>query len=116
MWIEKLAHGVVRVETPLGPRYVQPNLIQRAILLWTFRNFASLPQQVLSSSESRLIDRLWGENRFVSVPLNGGLEKPVIGTIERRAPARLEEVEPARRPMSSANSAVAEQGREAASA
>ncbi|MGA7077241.1 MAG: hypothetical protein WBQ43_17085 [Terriglobales bacterium] len=97
MWIEKLTAGVVALDTPIGPRYVQPNLVQRAYLIWTFRNFFSLPQQVLRPWERRLIDRLWSENRFVSLSTAGAPDRPVIGRIERRAPAQAE-VLPFRKP------------------
>jgi len=96
MWIEKLTAGVLELDTPIGPRYVQPNLAQRAYLMWTFRNFFSLPQQVLRPWERRLIDRLWSENRFVSLSA-GASDRPVIGRIERRAPPPAE-VMPTRKP------------------
>ena len=115
MWIEKLTDGVLEIDTPIGPRYVQPNLVQRAYLIWTFRNFCSLPQQVLRPWERRLIDRLWSENRFVSLSPVGAPDRPVIGRVERRVPAPAEVV-PIRKPASGSNSAVAEQSREAASA
>jgi hypothetical protein len=115
MWIEKLTDGVLEVDTPIGPRYVQPNLVQRAYLIWTFRNFFSLPQQVLRPWERRLIDRLWSENRFVSMSAAGAPDRPVIGKIERRARAQAE-VLPIRKPVSASNPAVAEQSQEAASA
>src|ERR1019366_3132635 len=115
MWIEKLTDGVLELDTSIGPRYVQPNLAQRAYLMWTFRNFFSLPQQVLRPRERRLIDRLWSENRFVSLSAAGAPDRPVIGIIERRAPAQAE-VLPIRKPASGSTSAVAEQSREAASA
>ena len=115
MWIEKLTDGVLELETPIGPRYLQPNLAQRAYLMWTFRNFFSLPQQVLSARERRLIDRLWSENKFVSLSAVGAPDRPVIGRIERRAPT-LAQVLPIRKPVSCAEPAVAEQSREAASA
>jgi len=113
MWIEKLANGVLELDTQIGPRYVQPNLIERAYLIWTFRNFFSLPQQVLRPWERRLIDHLWSENRFVSLSA-GAQERPVIGRVERRAPAKAEVV-PIRKPASSPHAAT-EQSREAASA
>ena len=120
MWIEKLTRGVLELDTPIGPRYVEPNLLQRAYLIWTFRNFFSLPQQVLLPWELRLIDRLWGENRFVSLSAAGVPDKPVIGRIERRAPAQAGILPmrkpPTREPMTASTSAVAEQSREAASA
>jgi hypothetical protein len=117
MWIEKLTDGVLELETPIGPRYLQPNLAQRAYLMWTFRNFFSLPQQVLSPRERQLIDRLWSENKFVSLSAVGAHDRSVvvIGRIERRMPAQAE-VLPARKPVSGAQPAVAEQGQEAASA
>jgi hypothetical protein len=115
MWIEKLAKGVLELDTPIGIRYVQPNLVERAYLIWTFRNFFSLPQQVLRPRERRLIDRLWSENRFVSLSAVGASDRPVIGRIERRPPAKAEVV-PIRKPVSGSTPAVPEQSREAASA
>jgi hypothetical protein len=117
MWIDKLAHGVLALETPIGPRYLQPGFLQRAQLLWTFRNFDSLPQQVLRASERRLIDRLANENRFVSLAAEY-YERPIIGRIEWRKPQPAEglgEVQPMRKPVT-ATTPVVEQGREAASA
>ncbi|MGA2337728.1 MAG: hypothetical protein WA383_21835 [Terriglobales bacterium] len=115
MWIEKLSDGVVELDTPIGPRYVQPNLVQRAYLIWTFRNFFSLPQQVLRPWERRLIDRLWRENNFASMPAVGAHDRPVIGRIEWRVPAQAE-VLPIRKPISGAKPSAAGQSREAASA
>jgi hypothetical protein len=115
MWIEKLVDGVLALDTPIGPRYVQPNLLQRAYLIWTFRNFCSLPQQVLRPWERRLIDRLWSENKFVSLSTAWTSDRPVIGRVERRVLAQAEVV-PIRKPASGTQSAVAEQSREAASA
>jgi hypothetical protein len=114
MWIEKLTGGVLQVDTPIGPRFVQPNFTQRAYLIWIFRNFPSLPQQVLRPRERQLIDRLWSESKFVSMPVMGAPNQPVIGRIERRMPAP-PEVQATRNSRSS-SSAVQEQGREAASA
>jgi hypothetical protein len=114
MWIEKLTGGVLQVDTPIGPRFVQPNFTQRAYLMWIFRNFPSLPQQVLRPRERQLIDRLWSESKFVSMPAMGAPTRPVIGRIERRVPAP-PEVLPICKP-SSSSSAVQEQGRETASA
>jgi hypothetical protein len=120
MWIEKLARGVLELDTPIGPRYLQPNLVQRAYLIWTFRNFFSLPQPVLRPWQLRLIDRLRGENRFVSLSAANLSDKPVIGRIERRAPVQAEVLPirkpPVREPVSASTSAVAEQSQEAASA
>jgi hypothetical protein len=120
MWIEKLIDGVLEIETPIGPRYVQPSLAQRAYLIWTFRNFFSLPQQVLRPRERRLIDALFSEKRFVSIRMMGAPDRPVIGRVERRAPVQAEVVSiqnaSTRKPVSASKSAAAEQGAEAASA
>jgi len=115
MWIEKLAHGILELDTPSGPRYLQPSFLERAALVWTFRNFFSLPQQVLRQRERRLIDRLWNENRFVSISAMGAPDLPIIGRIERHALATVA-VMPPRKPMATSQSPIAEQSREAASA
>jgi hypothetical protein len=101
MWIEKLAAGVVQVQTPIGPRYVMPTFFQRVYLLWMFRNFPILPHAVLSRWQQRLIDRMCSEQRFASMAYADGMdEAPVIGTIEHRPPIdRL----PPRRPAASEN-------------
>ena len=115
MWIEKLARGVLELDTPIGPRYLQPNFFERALLLWTFRNFPSLPQEVLRQSEGRLINRLWNENRFVSLSFVGISDVPIIGRVERRKLATVETM-PQRRPAASSKPALADEGREAVSA
>ena len=85
MLIEKLAGGVVRVQTPIGPRYVMPSFLQRLYLLWMFRNFPILPHAVLSGRQQRMIDEMCSEQRFESIAYVDGMdEAPVIGTVERR--------------------------------
>jgi len=86
MLIEKLAGGVVQVQTPIGPRYVVPSsFLQRVYLLWMFRNFAILPHAVLSRRQQQMIDRMCSEQRFAStLYLTGGDEAPVIGIVEQR--------------------------------
>jgi hypothetical protein len=102
MWIEKLAEGVVRVQTPLGPRYVMPTFRQRVYFLWMFRHFPILPYAVLRRSQQRLIEQLCSEQRFVSMVYADGMDDaPVIGTVERR-PARSPVGLPPRRPAASA--------------
>jgi hypothetical protein len=97
MWIDKLADGVVQVQTPIGPRYVMPSFLQRAYFLWMFRHFPILPHVVLSSWQQRMIDRLCSEQRFVSMAYADGLDDaPVIGTVERRSPAGSEMSSPRR--------------------
>ncbi|HTE90627.1 MAG TPA: hypothetical protein VK639_16825 [Terriglobales bacterium] len=87
MWTEKLSAGVLRVLTPMGPRYLNPSLSQRVYLLWMFRHFEKLPLQVLNRRQQRLIGTLWAEQRFVSLLHE---ETPILGTLERRPPAEVE--------------------------
>ncbi len=105
MWIEKLAAGVVEVQTPIGPRYVMPSFLQRLYLLWMFRNFPILPHAVLNRRQQRLIDRMCGEQRFASMAYADGVEAPVIGTIEHRPP--IAPSLPPRRPMATESANVA---------
>jgi hypothetical protein len=98
MW-EKLAGGVLRVVTPLGPRYINPSFLQRVYLVWIFRHFATLPHQVLRSRQQKMIDRLCTSHAFVSRrPHNGSEQAPIVGTVERR-PLVLVDNPPARRPV-----------------
>ena len=115
MWIEKLAEGVLQVDTPIGPRFIEPNFLERALLLWTFRNFDSLPQQVLSFREQVLVDRLCRDQRFVPMADAAGRDKPLIGRIESRRPVQPEGA-PERKQVAVAKSGLPERSNEAASA
>jgi hypothetical protein len=101
MLIEKLAAGVVQVQTPIGPRYVMPTFLQRVYLVWMFRNFPILPHAVLTSWQKRLIDRMCSEQRFASMAYADGMnEAPVLGTVEHRPPVPADRLPP-RRPSTS---------------
>jgi hypothetical protein len=83
--IDKLAAGVVQIQTPIGPRYVMLSFLQRIYFVWVFRHFPVLPHAVLSGRQQRMIERMCSEQVFASLPYVDGLdETPVIGTIERR--------------------------------
>jgi hypothetical protein len=86
MWIEKIRHGVLQISTDSGPRYVAPSFVERIQLLWMFRNFHILPQQVLSRHERQLIEMLCTEERL-ALGRNGHSndELCLIGTVERSA-------------------------------
>jgi hypothetical protein len=97
MWMDKLAGGLLRISTPLGPRFVSPSFFQRLYLVWLFRNFQSLPMQVLSPRQRRMVESLFADNRRIAqVPLHLVHEAPVIGTVERRPP--VEDMLPPKRP------------------
>jgi hypothetical protein len=55
MWIEKIRRGVLQVTTDAGLLYVQPSLLEKIQLLWTFRNFRVLPEEVLTQHERQFI-------------------------------------------------------------
>src|SRR5260370_9529636 len=85
MWIEKLADGVVQVQTPIGPRYLMPSFLQRVYFLWMFRHFPILPHAVLSHGHHRIIARLCSEQRFVSMAYPDGMEDaPAMRTVDTR--------------------------------
>ena len=104
MWLEKLSLGVLRVLTPLGPRYLRPSFAQRLYLLWVFRHFQSLPLKVLSLRQQRLIESICDENRFVWFGA-GVDDAPLLGTLEQRPPVPSMAIP--RRPSASVRDAVA---------
>ncbi|HLV88381.1 MAG TPA: hypothetical protein VKV39_15445 [Candidatus Sulfotelmatobacter sp.] len=104
MLIEKLAGGVVQVQTPLGPRYIVLSFLQRVYFLWMFRNFPILPHAVLSRRQQRMLDRMCSEQSFASSAYSTALEEaPVIGMIEHRPPVTAVPLPP-RRPAASQGS------------
>lgn len=100
MLLEKLSQGVLRLLTPLGPRFVKPPFVQRVYLLWIFRNFRTLPANVLSQSQQRRIQTICQRYGYVSqFGPNQGEEFAVLGTLEQR-PAPQETLAPRRPPAS----------------
>ncbi|HEY7353895.1 MAG TPA: hypothetical protein VH596_14100 [Terriglobales bacterium] len=83
MWLEKLFSGVLRVLTPLGPRYLNPSFGQRLYLIWIFRHFETLPVKVLSSRQRRMIELMCANNQFITLAFD---DIPVLGTLEQRPP------------------------------
>jgi hypothetical protein len=86
---DKICRGVLAVETDCGVRYVQPSLLERIRLVWTFRNFRALPEEVLHRHERALIDSLCRKGKFlVNRNGHGDLSLYSIGTVERSAARR----------------------------
>ena len=56
--VSKIEDGVVELHTDVGRLYVCPTGWQRLYLRWTFRNFHSLPREILNARQKRLIDYL----------------------------------------------------------
>ena len=95
---DKLNRGVVEILTPIGPRYLRLTFWQRLYFLWMFRNFSTLPQQVLSRVGLSMIEEICARQAFVRFG-NGPDEAPVIGTVERYQAKLAEPVaQPPRRP------------------
>ena len=86
MWMEKMRRGVLQVATDSGLRYVEPSFGERLRLLWTFRNFTVLSEEVLSAHERHLMSQLCAERRMRRI--NGAaIPGCIIGTVERPCPA-----------------------------
>lgn len=91
MLLDKLSTGVLKVLTPLGPRYIKLSFSQRLLLIWIFRHFEMLPLQVLNHWQQSLIDALCIQQRFIAMyPVGDGEGFSVIGTVERRRPIEVD--------------------------
>ncbi len=64
MWLEKLSDGFLQVLTDQGPHYVKLSFGERLRLMWMFRNFSILPQQVLTLRQQRLLSQVCAEARM----------------------------------------------------
>lgn len=80
--LDKIRAGVLQLSTPTGTLCVKPALKERLLLLWIFRNFKILPEQVLGDREKRFIDRLRGTDREILPGSFGSDEGLVIGTVD----------------------------------
>jgi TonB family protein len=77
---QKIRTGLVELRTHMGSVYVSPSFWERIYLLWTFRNFQSLPKQVLNRHQQHLIDKLC---RAAIVSRNGPIARTsIIGAVE----------------------------------
>ena len=84
VWTTKLRWGVLRLLTPVGPRYLTPSFFERLYLSLVFLHFEVLPQQVLSRHTQSLIDNLCaGHHRVSNRFLYAITDQPLIGTVER---------------------------------
>ena len=101
MQLAALRKGILKVETSGGARYVELSLRQRLYLLWVFRNFTELPENVMSRREQQLVASLCGNSRFLD-PVEVD-DEAVIGTVERCAV----QLTPKKMPASEMNTLVA---------
>lgn len=77
--VGKIEAGVVELRTDVGRLYVCPSSWQRAYLRWTFRNFHTLPRQVLNERQRRLIETL---SRTAIVSAEAIPPSAIIGIVE----------------------------------
>jgi len=85
MWTARLSCQVLRVVTPLGPRYIKPSSKERLYLLWMFRHFQRLSDVALSPRQQKLIDRLVTQGQPAFLPDPRKLKEiPLIGTVEQQ--------------------------------
>lgn len=56
--LAKLRRGVIELAAQDECLYAQPSFLQRAYLLWTFRNFRRLSVRVLNDRQRRMVERL----------------------------------------------------------
>jgi len=83
MLMAKLHSGVLHVKTVTGLRCVPLSFSKRLLLLWTFRHFSILPEEVLNRRERRLVTELSAQARFMSDREALVDNTPVIGTVDR---------------------------------
>ena len=95
--VSKIENGVVELRTDVGSLYVCPTQWQRLYLRWTFRNFHSLPLQILNPRQKRLIESL--SRSAIVTPAERVPVSAIIGVVENMkvlASATAETAEPAR--------------------
>jgi hypothetical protein len=64
VWLENLRNGFVQVLGESGLQYVRPSWSERLRLVWIFRNFSILPQQVLSPRQQQFVSELCSDERM----------------------------------------------------
>ncbi len=79
--LDKLQSGILQVLTDTGLHYVRPSFWERLRLVWIFRNFSALPQQVLSASHQHLLSSLCAAQRLLRCGTLQIQHASVIGTL-----------------------------------
>lgn len=72
---------LLELRTESGPIYVCPSKWQRLRLLWTFRHFHVLPQQILSRRDQHLIEKL--RRSAVITPALPVPRSAILGVVEK---------------------------------
>lgn len=85
----KLSNGFLEVSTDNGIQYVMPSFLERLRLMWIFRNFSVLSEQVLTERQQQLISSLCSAERMLpSLDKKERLEKVLIGKLETTGSAQ----------------------------
>ena len=82
MLLDKLQSDLLAYETEQGSAHVRVSGRQRLYLLWTFRNFNSLPVKSLNARQQRLVENLYLRNSGRFLPSHPGRDA-VVGTVEK---------------------------------
>ena len=82
MLLDKLQSDFLAYETEQGSAHVRVSGRQRLYLLWTFRNFNSLPVKSLNARQQRLVENLYLRNSGCFLPSRPGRDA-VVGTVEK---------------------------------
>jgi TonB family protein len=77
---QKIRTGLVELRTNGECLFATPSFFQRLYLLWTFRNFHSLPRQVLNRHQQQLVDKL--RRAALASPEARRERLPIIGVVE----------------------------------
>jgi TonB family protein len=80
--LDKLQSDFLAYETEQGSAHVRISGRQRLYLLWTFRNFNSLPVKSLNARQQRLVENLYLRNSGRFLPSHPGRDA-VVGTVEK---------------------------------
>ena len=80
----KLRAGVLHLQTPNGLRCIPLTLTERILLIWVFRHFTVLPEQVLGQQSLRLLNQLLNNDRPYQrcSAIHPSDRDAVIGTVE----------------------------------
>lgn len=95
------SHGVLRVQTPLGPRHFELSFLQSLYVRWIFRNFPTLPVKVLSDRQLRFIHGVCSHQSISWIDP----DTSVLGILEQRPSMDVQNL-PARRAHDSAAKSV----------
>ena len=80
MVVAKLFRGLLQLSTRAGRRYVRLSTWERVRLMWAFRNFRVLSQQLLTDRQWRLVQAVCARSEFANS--ENVDETVIIGTVE----------------------------------